>query len=161
MISRFRASYLTQFIWLFWRQLLSMLREPLATRILMAQSIVWEASHLFISSISSLNYIFLTIFLDNRRILRIYIFSAWFWPKGNPKSKRSSLYGSTPNLHYIFIRSSECKCYFEAYYIALYEKLSFFSSLEFSRTLGHNKTGRQKRGLFNSYLLYSKNSLRG
>nr|QNH67906.1 ATP-binding cassette transporter subfamily G-like protein 7 [Brachionus rotundiformis] len=38
--SRYESSYFTQFIWLFWRQLLNTIREPLATRILIVQSIV-------------------------------------------------------------------------------------------------------------------------
>ncbi|RNA33868.1 white isoform X1 [Brachionus plicatilis] len=37
---RYESSYFTQFVWLFWRQLLNTIREPLATRILIVQSIV-------------------------------------------------------------------------------------------------------------------------
>ena len=38
--SRFQASYCCQFFYLFWRQLKSTIREPFATRILFAQSVV-------------------------------------------------------------------------------------------------------------------------
>nr|UOU03358.1 ATP-binding cassette subfamily G-like 7 [Brachionus rubens] len=40
-VKRYESTYFTQFVWLFWRQLLSTLREPLATRILIVQSIVF------------------------------------------------------------------------------------------------------------------------
>jgi hypothetical protein len=37
---RFQASFCSQFFYLFWRQFKSTIREPFATRILFAQSVV-------------------------------------------------------------------------------------------------------------------------